>query len=127
MAQNTNVLFASPDAIGKLPSATLAALAASLATLGIAVVNVDSSVDSGAQVEEVSSNSRIIGYLGQSEKDINGLAAATKRGGLALVVDGPASLWAGSAEGRSFQFGQCRDVRASTDVIQAVQAAIGGF
>jgi hypothetical protein len=127
MAQNVNLLFASPDAIGKLPSATLAALAASLATLGIAVVNVDSSVDSGAQVEEVSSKSRIIGYLGQSQKDINGLAATTKHGGLALVVDGPASLWASSAEGRSFQFGQCRDVRTSTDVIQAVQAAIGGF
>jgi len=125
--QNTSLLFASPDAIAKMPSGTLATLIASLQGYGIAVVNVDTSVDSGAQVEETPGNSRIVGYLGQSQSDINGLAAATKRGGLAFVVDGPASDWASRAEGKSFQFGQCRNVRGTPDIIQAVQAAIGGF
>lgn len=124
---NTNLLFASPDAIGKMPAGTLAALTATLATYGIAVVQVDPAVDTGTQVENAPGNSRIVGYLGQSEKDLNGLAAATKRGGLALTVDGPASVWSIAAEGRSFQFGQCREVRAASDVVQAVQSAVGGF
>ena len=103
--QNVNVLLASPDALAHMPPETATNLAAQLAAYGIAVTTVDSNIDPGVQVDNVPINRRIVGYLGQSDKDINGLVAATKRGGLALVVDGPASIWCVTAEGRCFPFG----------------------
>ncbi len=130
MAQgkHLSVLFASQGVIAKMPQETVTKFVAQLDALGIAVITVDTNVDTGAQVENAQhTHSRIVGYLGHSEADIPGFVAATKRGGLAIAVGGPASVWCAREEGRSVPFGKCLEVSQPSNAIQAIQAAIGGF
>lgn len=129
MAQGKNmqVLFMSQDARAKMQPETATQFVAQLGALGIDVIDVDSNADTKTQVENAPSHSRIVGYLGHSEQDIGGLAAATKRGGLAIILDGPASAWSAREEGRSVPFGQCLEVRHASNALNAIQAAIGGF
>lgn len=129
MAKQTQsqVLMVSSDAVGTMPREKVTSFVAQLAALGIAVVEVDSAIDTGTQVEEAHrSHGRIVGYLGQSEKDIPGLRSATKLGGLAIALGGPASSWCAREEGRSFPFGKCLEVREPSNAILAIQSAIGG-
>ncbi len=129
MAKGTQslVLVASSDAMSTMPREKVTSFVAQLAAFGIALVTVDSNVDPGTQVEDAHhSHGRIVGFLGQSEKDIPGLRSATKLGGLAIALDGPASSWCAREEGRSFHFGQCLEVREPSNALLAIQSVIGG-
>ncbi|MCC7531459.1 MAG: hypothetical protein IT342_23350 [Candidatus Melainabacteria bacterium] len=129
MAKGTQsqVLVASSDVMGTMPREKVTSFVAQLAALGIAVVEVDSHIDAGTQVEDAHRfHGRIVGFLGQSEKDIPGLRSATKLGGLAIALGGPASIWCAREEGRSFPFGKCLEVREPSNAILAIQSAVGG-
>lgn len=129
MAQVTEsqVLVVSGDIMSGMPREKVTSFVAQLAAYCIAVVQVNPDLDIGTQVEDAHrSHGRIVGYLGQSEKDIPGLRSATKLGGLAIALGGPASVWCAREEGRSFRFGQCLEVREPSNAILAIQSVIGG-
>lgn len=130
MAQATEsqALIMSFDVMSRMPREKVTSFVAQLAAYGIAVVQVDPAVDTGTQVEDAqrTHNRHIVGYLGHSEKDIPGLRAATRFGGLAIAVGGPASEWCAREEGRSVPFGRCLEVREPSNALNAIQSAIGG-
>ncbi len=126
--KHTQMLFASHDAMATMPPESVTKFAAQLEAYGIGTVVVDANVDCGEQVEDaLRAQNRIVGFIGRSEKDIPGLIAATRNGGLAICLGGPASQWCAREEGRSLPLGRCLEVRQPSDAIRAIQSAIGGF
>jgi len=125
-SKHTNVLLASSDVMALMPHEKVTSFVAELDAYHIELVQVDSNVDTGKQVDDVPSSRRIVGFIGHSENDIPGLAAAINRDGLAISVGGPASLWCARKDGQSVRSGRYLEVRQPSDAILAIQSAVGG-